>query len=281
MKYVAVIFDVIGSRKYNNRQLLQQMLMDCVDYLNIAFRDGIKKDVIVSSGDEFQGLFLNIQTAYAYLRKLQMLIFPIQIRCGMGFGEIKYDHDDWQSTAFDGDAYYYARDAVNSLNKKTENEICIFTMSKCDQYINSFISASLEAKRHQTNTTNIINILADIIMPISSCNEEMLFYCDLMRVKSNFNHYNNKALVHMECDIDFEKIFKIRSSDRYLDIHADKSNNAFQFRPNEYWIHGMSTDIARAMNIKRQTVDRRIKYGRIKECRTIDKYIYDLFSEGL
>ena len=122
MKYVAIMFDVVESRKYYERYDVQKILMNCVDYLNDTYRYAIKKDVVSSAGDEFQGLFLDLQSAFLYIRKLQLLIYPIKLRCGIGCGEIKYDVEEWASSAFDGEAYYSARDAIVSIGEKCFNE---------------------------------------------------------------------------------------------------------------------------------------------------------------
>ena len=53
------MFDVIESRKYSERYEVQQMLMNCIHYLKCKYRDSIKKEVVSSAGDEFQGLFLD------------------------------------------------------------------------------------------------------------------------------------------------------------------------------------------------------------------------------
>ena len=57
MKYAAIMFDVVESRKYYDRYDVQNVLMGCVDYLNTIYEQGIKKKVVSSAGDEFQGLF--------------------------------------------------------------------------------------------------------------------------------------------------------------------------------------------------------------------------------
>ena len=84
LKYAAVIFDVVESRRYVDRLYLQNILMESISYLNWVYRNEIKKEVVSSAGDEFQGLFLDLQTAFLYIRKLQLLIYPIKIRCGIG-----------------------------------------------------------------------------------------------------------------------------------------------------------------------------------------------------
>ena len=102
MKYAAIMFDVVESRKYYERYDVQKVLMTCVSYLNEIYRCEIKKKVVSSAGDEFQGLFFDLQSAFLYIRKLQILIYPIKIRSGIGYGEIKYDVDECESSAFDG-----------------------------------------------------------------------------------------------------------------------------------------------------------------------------------
>ena len=43
MKYVAIMFDVVESRKYYERYDVQKVLMNCVDYLNDIYRYAIRK----------------------------------------------------------------------------------------------------------------------------------------------------------------------------------------------------------------------------------------------
>ncbi len=118
MKYAAIMFDVIESRKYYERYDVQNVLMNCVDYLNNIYRYTIKKDMVSSTGDEFQGLFFHLQSAFLYIQKLQILIYPIKLRCGIGYWEIKYDIEECSSSAFDGEAYYLAREAIISISGK-------------------------------------------------------------------------------------------------------------------------------------------------------------------
>ena len=128
MKYAALMFDIVESRHYQGRYDIQNTLMNAVSYLNHLYREDIKKEVVSSAGDEFQGLFLSLQSAFLYIRKLQLLIYPIKIRCGIGYGEIKYDVEKWSSSAFDGEAYYLARDAINEVSRRKSNAIFFILM---------------------------------------------------------------------------------------------------------------------------------------------------------
>ena len=57
MKYAAIMFDVVDSRRYLDRYDIQNLLMSSVEYLNDVYNNAIKKEVVSSAGDEFQGLF--------------------------------------------------------------------------------------------------------------------------------------------------------------------------------------------------------------------------------
>ena len=82
MKYAAIMFDVVESRKYYDRYDVQNVLMGCVDYLNTIYEQGIKKKVVSSAGDEFQGLFFDLQAAFLYIKKLEFpLIFKTMNWC--------------------------------------------------------------------------------------------------------------------------------------------------------------------------------------------------------
>ncbi len=90
MKYVALILDIVESRDYQDRYNIQNIMIKVVNYLNHLYKEGIKKEVIPSAGDEFQGLFLNLQSAFLYIKKLQLLVYPIKVRCGIGFERSYY-----------------------------------------------------------------------------------------------------------------------------------------------------------------------------------------------
>ncbi len=279
MKYAAVMFDVVDSRRYLERYDVQNILMNSVDYLNDIYSYAIKKQVVSSAGDEFQGLFLDLPSAFLYVRKLQLLIYPIKIRCGIGYGQIKYDKDEWMSSAFDGEAYYLAREAINSINKKKSNVICFNTLSKFDRYLNMFCLSSMEIKSKQSQIARLIELIADIISPLHPTSEHMSFYDFVLgnririiqqeRWNRVSGRYRDDDLLNINLD------YVIEARDHVEDNSADE----FDFIMEEFWIRGMSTIIAQAMNTSRQNIDRYVSLGRIKESRTMDKAIYEMLGE--
>lgn len=281
MKYAAVMFDVVDSRRYLDRYDVQKVLMESVSYLNYIYRDSIKKEVVSSAGDEFQGLFLDVRTAFLYIRKLQLLIYPIKIRCGIGYGKIKYDIADWLSSAYDGEAYYLAREAIEAITKKKSNAICFNTMSKNDRYLNMFCASNIEIKSKQSQIARLIELVADIISPICAIEEDPGFYAFILSNRIQMIHqerWNKVISRHRDEDllnINLGLLFEVRSK------HEEKEYSEQSFFMEEYWLRGMSTTIAQIMNTSRQNIDRYVSLGRIKESRTMDRAIYEMLGERL
>lgn len=281
MRYAAVIFDIIDSRRYNDRYDVQHILMESISYLNLVYDYAIKKAVVSSAGDEFQGLFKDLQTAFLYIRKLQLLIYPIKIRCGIGYGEIKYDNEKWSSVSIDGDAYYLARDAINSIQKRKSNVICFNTNSKYDKYLNVLCVSGNNIKLKQSQMVRLIELVADIILPIKSTSESKDFYGFILRNRirlieqESWNKVIGKFREIEEINIDFGYLLDIKKSiePKYYSEHT--------FCTDEFWVHGMSTYIGQIMNTSRQNIDRYVSLGQVKESRTIDKTIYEMLGEEL
>ena len=281
MKYAAVMFDIVESRRYNDRYDVQNVLMESIMYLNHVYGYAIKKEVVSSAGDEFQGLFMNLQTAFLYIRKLQLLIYPIKIRCGIGYGAIKYYDKEWESSALDGETFYLCRDAINSIQKKKSNAVCFNTVSKYDKYLNMFFMADAEIKSKQSQMVRLIELIADIISPITPTEENMNFYDFILknRIKliqrERWNNVIGKFRERETFDINLEQLIMIK---KMMDAKISYENT---FYMEDFWMHGMSTYIAQIINTTRQNVDRYVSLGRIKESRTMDRAIYELLGEEI
>ena len=281
MKYAALMFDIVESRHYQGRYDIQNTLMNAVSYLNHLYKQDIKKEVVSSAGDEFQGLFLNLQAAFLYIRKLQLLIYPIKIRCGIGYGEIKYDVEGWASSAFDGEAYYLARDAINQISKRKNNAIFFNTRSNFDKYLNMLSFSSVEMKARQSQVARWIELLSDIILPIKPVEEDISFYQFILDMRhriilsERWNKIYDKSREIEPLHTDFHFLFEIRGE---FTSKEDYSNKLFV---EEFWSHGMSTALAQAMDTSRQNIDRYVSLGKIKDSRTMDKAIYELLGEQI
>ena len=107
--------DLKNSRSYDiqDRNNIQNSILSSINILNKIFKNSIEKEVEFSAGDEIQGLFISSQSAYLYYRLFSMLIFPIQIHTGIGFGTWDIRVENESSTAQDGTVYHNARKAID------------------------------------------------------------------------------------------------------------------------------------------------------------------------
>ena len=71
----------------------------------------------------------------------------------------------------------------------------------------------------------------------------------------------------------FEFLFNIKEQS---EMENDDSTNLYI---EDFWLFGMTTYIAQAMDTTRQNIDRYVSLGRVKESRTMDKAIFDLLGE--
>lgn len=282
-KYSAIIFDIIDSRKYDNRYNVQIVVKDSIDYLNKIFEKYIVKNVIFGAGDECQGLFKNVESAFLYVRKLQLLIYPIEIRCGIGYGGIEYMEDKWDSTEIDGKAYYNARDAINSIPGKKKSVILFKLENRYDKYLNMYSLYGSSLKSKQSQMVKLIEMLADIACPIvnKKCfyeEEKNVFYKGLLEYKKELidDEFKKKMLYeNRKINIDNSELY---FPFRYFDSENIDDSGLFI---DYYWERGLSSLIAEIIDTSRQNVDKHISLGRVKDSRNIDYTILLMLGEEL
>ena len=112
------MIDIVDSRKYKNRNEIQEFMKCIIVYLNKIFYKSLKKPLMFSAGDEIQGLFYEPLAAYLCVRFCMMICYPVKIRAGIGYGELAFDNENWKSTELDGELYHNARYAIESFSGK-------------------------------------------------------------------------------------------------------------------------------------------------------------------
>lgn len=281
--YCAAIFDIIDSRKYEYRYDVQLVVKNSINYLNIFFANEIEKDVMFGAGDEFQGLFKNLEVAFLYARKLQLLIYPIKVRCGIGYGSVKYLNENWSSTETDGETYYNAREAMTSIPGKGSSVICFKIDDRFSKYINMYTLANAELKNRQSQTVKLIELLADIACPIINNkrwdrNEDEDFYKELIRLKVHLITQEK----HISKRVAYDDVFMNLNINALY--HACESSYTENSDPSSlfidcYWERGLSSLIAEIISTSRQNVDKHIYLGRVKESRNMDRTIFMMLGE--
>ena len=246
------MIDLKNSRSYpiQDRNSIQNSILNSVNILNKIFKNSIEKEVEFSAGDEIQGLFVSLQSAYLYYRLFSMLIFPVEIHCGISLGTWDIKVESASSTAQDGTVYHYARNAIDEAKKSLEYSVLFYSKNKNDIIINSLINCNNLLTEKQSKYQNNLMLLAEILYPIA--NGDMIDYKELKELLKFIQFEKKKNLI---IDIDYPVI----------STQIEKEN----FYITEGKKRGLSTQISKLLGVSRQSVEKSIKIGDIYELRNL------------
>lgn len=129
--FAAVIGDIKDSRHLENRKEVQVHLQEILDRLNEKYKDHIVSKFLITLGDEFQGLLCGGEHILDMVNEIRMEMYPVQLRFGIGFGQITTDIKSEMALGADGPGYYRAREAVELLKEREKKnrpvlaELCL------------------------------------------------------------------------------------------------------------------------------------------------------------
>lgn len=148
-KYVAIIGDIVNSKNIDNRSEVQYQLKNIVECLNLKYQNDIMFNLRISLGDEVQGVFRLGGNIISVIEDLEMMMYPVRMRFGIGVGEVDEDYVSDNTLEMDGSAYHYARAMISAIKNQELKNSDSFTFvkfnsdSNVDNIINSiFILAS-------------------------------------------------------------------------------------------------------------------------------------------
>ncbi|MBQ2891509.1 MAG: hypothetical protein IJE45_01295 [Bacilli bacterium] len=289
-KYTTVIFDIIDSRKIFDRYTTQLILKKSIEFLNESFGENIVKEVVTVRGDEFQGSFRSISAAFDYIRKLQLLIYPIRIRCGIGKGNLKYLDDDWTSVDIDGSAYHNSRNAIDKMPNKDTDLILFCTNSKWDVQINTIMIANSLLKRKQSAICRLIELIIEFLYPIGfEFKKNNIIFEEFWNILSiHIDHiekktYSLKSLEEgryiKENKITFYGINKNVLENSYIlsDEEYDRKND--KLYKDGGVPHGIIKLLSEIIGTSKQNISKHITLGNVKESRALDETILELLGQ--
>lgn len=136
--YTVVIGDISRSKRLSgmDRYQTQLFLKSAIVQINEQFASHIEAPMMITKGDEFQGLIDTPSDAYRIVHALQKMVFPIQIRYGIGIGTI-YRMGGVLPIEMDGPAFHRANRALTIAKKRKTNLWLISKDEKTDQLVNT------------------------------------------------------------------------------------------------------------------------------------------------
>ena len=290
-KYTSIMIDVVDSKKYDNRNEVQEFLKCIVEYLNNIFAKSLKKKLMFSAGDEIQGLFSSSLAAYLCSRFFMMICFPVKIRIGIGYGELAFDNDKWDSSELDGEVYHNARYAIESFTGKSSFGIRINSNEKKDKFLNTLFYSSQIIQRQQSINAQEVKMITELLFPIYDdeimdpylhYKRELIKVLEMRKgiisnVKLSFsNTKGGRAQYINKLNLDIAKLV-FHSFD--ISVHEVVMDSDLII--NNIWKKGMSTTISEVLGTTRQNIDQHIRLGKIEENRVIDFTVaYWIIEEG-
>jgi len=118
MLYCAIIGDMIGSRKLNDRQLIQRKFLAMAEEASKIYAKEIESPFTVTIGDEFQVLLKAISVTPKVIEHVLHKMIPVELVFGIGIGRINTDINPNIAIGMDGPAFHFARKALEQAKKK-------------------------------------------------------------------------------------------------------------------------------------------------------------------
>lgn len=120
--YIAVIGDIKRSKALADRNAVQIELQHTLDEINTLYKEMIVSKLIITLGDEFQGLLKTGASFMEIMDRIERDMHPVKLRFGVGVGEITTDIQA-ATLGTDGPAYYLARDMISLIKKSEKKKI--------------------------------------------------------------------------------------------------------------------------------------------------------------
>ena len=185
-----------------------------------------------------------------YYRLFSIIIFPIEIHSGIGYGTWDIVMDNESSTAQDGTVYHNARKAIDEAKNSLEYSILFYSGNKNDLIINSLINSNNLLAFKQSKYQNSLMLLTEILYPIIYKN---IFELEELKKLLQFIQFEKKESLILDSNFSIEP------------VQIGKEN----FYITEGKKRGLSTQISKLLDISRQGAEKAIKTGNIYDLRNL------------
>ena len=149
--YAALVGDVIASRQTGDREELQQFLDEAMIRGNSVAT--AVQPLRMTIGDEFQGLFDDVQSAISATLHIRLALLPsVDVRIGIGWGTLDMVPKD-PPFGQDGPCWWRAREAIDEVKKSESSNAVprsVRTLVKTGDASEDLFNAYLVSRDHIT-----------------------------------------------------------------------------------------------------------------------------------
>lgn len=151
---VVIIGDVCGSRKMavDERYEGQLFIKSTIIQVNEKLSTLIEAPFMITRGDEFQGVLRNLRSALEIMLEFERLLFPLQLRYGIGKGQIQ-KMGSKIPIEMDGPAFHRADEALTQVKKRKQFIQCNTGKTQDDLLINTifYLTSAIKSRWNQLN----------------------------------------------------------------------------------------------------------------------------------
>lgn len=147
MNYIALIGNIIHSKQVSNRSNTIEHLKQQLNSINHSFAQDFASPFTLTKGDEFQALCKPNPYIFLMIDQIQLAFRDqLEIKFGIGLGEILTAIDPKQSIGADGPAYWEAQKALKFILDKDDYGSSLVAFSseykQIDRVINPLLTSS-------------------------------------------------------------------------------------------------------------------------------------------
>jgi hypothetical protein len=169
--YIAIIGDLVESRKLANRDLIQENLNKALQSINNSnYRKAIRAKFVITLGDEFQALVLRDFPLRQFLSEYDSRFGEtINTRFGIGLGEVSTSMN-FEAIGMDGSCFHNARAALDQAKK--EDGYIVFKGFEVNEAINALFQLVNDIKKDwKKRQVEVISIFENIGDQVSVANK--------------------------------------------------------------------------------------------------------------
>ncbi|MFC3931551.1 SatD family protein [Streptococcus dentapri] len=145
MLYIAIIGDLIDSKKIEKRAQVQEELLSLMTKINQKYQDILVSPFTVTTGDEFQALLTPNDNLFQLIDDIAVALDPIKVRFGLGLGSMATPINTVQSIGSDGPAFWLARSAIDYVHDKNDYGVTQIALNCDDQLLQNTVNSLLSA----------------------------------------------------------------------------------------------------------------------------------------
>lgn len=145
----------VNAKKIPNRNDVQLHLVQVLNTANNIYNDSIASNFPITLGDEFQVLLSNASKIFEIVDFIKYSLYPIQLRFGIGIGDMSTSFQQTTSIGSDGPAYWAARQAISTVHENNQGPLIRIELDTSKGLANQAINNAIQQTLSQT--INVIN----------------------------------------------------------------------------------------------------------------------------